>query len=365
MCTRAGLRRHWLLAAGLLRSPGAWSLARPWTVTPSAARSGRWTARDAEDRGCLRIFAPAPPGARRPELTPCIHHDDGSSISLVQQEVGQLQAHLRQTLTAGLLKETEPRAACLSWLAAVICACELSLKPPTTDPRRMPPRASDACLINLSAVLLQLCEPFCDPSPTRTGKGHDGFTRLDARWFDRELARRLPHAQAHAKQRNHTLRRKVEDDVGGAASAPAASSVATSGSGASGSGGDAAAKVSESGGGDAEMTPAEDAEAAELAMAIKMSLSEEKPAAEPSAAALPPPPPPPLPASAPVGTSSARASAGAGAEGAATSAATESLPPEFHFVTECFFLAMGALHVRGEEPPRALLDLPACCPPQC
>ena len=54
-------------------------------------------------------------------------------------------------------------------------------------------------------VLLQLCEPFLEPSAARTGKGHDGFTRLDARWFDRELARRAPSPKLQAALRSHTL----------------------------------------------------------------------------------------------------------------------------------------------------------------
>ena len=50
-------------------------------------------------------------------------------------------------------------------------------------------KCSEAASANLSEVLVQLCEPFIEPSPARTGKGHDGFTRLDPAWHDREMQR--------------------------------------------------------------------------------------------------------------------------------------------------------------------------------
>ena len=44
-------------------------------------------------------------------------------------------------------------------------------------------------MVNLAATLLQLCEPFLAPGAERNGKGHDGYTRLDARWFARAVVR--------------------------------------------------------------------------------------------------------------------------------------------------------------------------------
>ena len=49
--------------------------------------------------------------------------------------------------------------------------------------------SGEGTLLNLATVMLQLCEPFLTPSAERNGKGHDGFTRLDPAWFEREHMR--------------------------------------------------------------------------------------------------------------------------------------------------------------------------------
>ena len=84
-----------------------------------------------------------------------LHHDDQASLENVQHEVSAMQTQLRAMLTAALCKEADVRNAFLVWIAAVLMAAELALRPLNADPRRVPlvPRASDACLVNLSAVI--------------------------------------------------------------------------------------------------------------------------------------------------------------------------------------------------------------------
>ena len=272
-------------------------------------------------QGCLRLFGMAvtgvSPATRKPSAAPnaanAVHHNDMASIGSVQREVHAMQSHLRQVVTASLMKDGETRASALAWMAAILAANELTLKglksrDPHVAMQASAKRSGDAALVNLAAVLLQLCEPFLEPGSVRTGKGHDGYARLDPAWFDRELSRRLPHPPAAAALRSHKLRRSLADAASSSASAGAAATSAagagagnTSSSGANGENDD------------------EDAEA--LAAAIKMSLSA-APATEAATTWgapgqwLSPPPRPSVPSSV-----------------------------DFHFVTECFFLALGAVHV--------------------
>ncbi|KOO24061.1 baculoviral iap repeat-containing protein 6 [Chrysochromulina tobinii] len=251
------------------------SLARRMVEETVQLRCGRWSARDAEVQGCLRLFSPAPPGFRPASNAGTVHHDDLPTLEQIQGDVTAMQTQLRQLLTAAFLKDNDSKVAFLEWIAAVITACELALPPPNADPRRaLATRPSDACVINLSVVLLQLCEPFLDNGSTeRTGKGHDGMTRFDAKWFDRELERRATNPKAQAAHRAHRCRRMLEETP---ATAPP-SAAAPSGS-------------------SADVTMAEPGVAAAVRPAEAVTTAEAK-------------------------------------------------KLEFHFVTECFFLAMGALHV--------------------
>ena len=270
----------------------------------SHLRSNRWCARDAETQGCLRLFSPSPgvdvSAASRGLKIGAIHHNDGSLMMGVQKEVAQMQSHLRQLLTA-LIKDKETQPVLLAWMSAVLQANELHLKPPK-DPQAMQQavmkRAGDACMVNLAAVLLQLCEPFIEPSATKTGKGHNGYERFDVSWFDRELSRRVGNSKAVSMFKSHTLRRMLE----------------AAGAAASG-GGEAPTKQEAVDVSDGATTAA--AAEDELAQALRLSLASTTPS---------PVPTPPATVTSP----------------AVTSATTTF--PDFHFVTECFFLAMGAAH---------------------
>ena len=71
-------------------------------------RSGRWTGRDAESQGCLRLFSPSiagltPSGARGKGVSNShVHHNDLGSLSGVHKEVAAMQGHIRQLITAAL-----------------------------------------------------------------------------------------------------------------------------------------------------------------------------------------------------------------------------------------------------------------------
>ena len=272
----------------------------------SHLRSNRWCARDAETQGCLRLFSPSPPGvdvrsaASRGLKIGAIHHNDGSLMMGVQKEVAQMQSHLRQLLTTALIKDKETQPVLLAWMSAVLQANELHLKPPK-DPQAMQQavmkRAGDACMVNLAAVLLQLCEPFIEPSASKTGKGHNGYERFDVSWFDRELSRRVGNSKAVSMFKSHTLRRMLEA------------------AGAAASGGEAPTKQEAVDVSDGATTAA--AAEDELAQALRLSLASTTPS---------PVPTPPATVTSP-----------------AVTAATTTFP-DFHFVTECFFLAMGAAH---------------------
>ena len=101
-------------------------------------RNNQWTGRDAEMQGCLRLFAPAPPGLGPPGRGPKAvsaagaHHNDASALQPTQKEVAQLHTHLRHLLMAAVLKDSETRPQALGWLAAVVAASELTLKAPKT-----------------------------------------------------------------------------------------------------------------------------------------------------------------------------------------------------------------------------------------
>ena len=87
-------------------------LGRRMAEEATLLRSNRWSARDAEVQGCLRLFSPSPPGltpSRSPSVKNNTHHNDGASTGSVQREVGMMHAHLRQLMMAALLKDSETR----------------------------------------------------------------------------------------------------------------------------------------------------------------------------------------------------------------------------------------------------------------
>ena len=116
-----------------------------------------------------------------------------------QHELWQMQTRLRLLLTAALLKAADTRALTLEWIAAVLQAnvhamqemAELASAGPEAQLHASVKTSGERCLLNLAALLLQLCEPFCNPSAERSTppKGHDGFARLDPAWFQRERLR--------------------------------------------------------------------------------------------------------------------------------------------------------------------------------
>ena len=118
----------------------------------------------------------------RPATGSGAHHDDTAAVGGVQQDVTAMQTRMRTVVTAALLKSNESRAAFLDWAAAVLCAND---RKPPEDMRVPLKHSADGALINMSALLLQLCEPFLDP----TSKADDGYARLDPQWFAREAVR--------------------------------------------------------------------------------------------------------------------------------------------------------------------------------
>ena len=141
--------------------------------------------------------------------------------------------------------------------------------------------------------------------------------------YDRELTRRAPHPPSVQGFRAHTLKRVLEPAAGG--SATAASGATGDDTDAAGSGGKAAGKSGASGGSDAAKKMATEETEEELSQAIKLSLSSNNPTPT-------------------LGSSSGAGAAGAAGDAAATPLATPP-PADFHFITECFFLALGAAHV--------------------
>ncbi|EOD37013.1 hypothetical protein EMIHUDRAFT_225987 [Emiliania huxleyi CCMP1516] len=213
----------------------------------------------------------------------------------------------RVILTAALFKDPAAKAAALRWLGAVLAANGANAdggkqQSPQEAMRARQSGASGGA----AAVLLQLCGPFLTPTALRDGKGHDGFARLD--W-------RLTEAGG--------------DPSGGG------------GAGAGGSGG-----FEESNEEADELAQADQAlplthqlvdasiQVLHSAQAIKLSLlSSSDAAAEPA-----PPPNTPPPAGAAGGSAEGVAAGGGDAE-------AELHFAELHFVTECFFLCLRALHV--------------------
>ena len=215
-----------------------------------------------------------------------------------------MHAHVRQIFMAALLKDGETRPSALAWIAAVVAANELTLRAPKTpqgQQQAAAKRSGDACMVNLTAVMLQLCEPFIEPSNQKTGKGHNGYERFEVGWFDRELARRASFAPALNSFKSHTLRRALE------VTAPPA-------------GGAAAGKVAADDVAMKEAAPAAGGSAAEdeLAEAIRLSLVE---------------------------TNNSPAAAAPAAAASSTAASAVAANADYHFVTECYFLAMGLAHV--------------------
>lgn len=297
-------------------------LARRMADEAARLRAGEWGGREAEGLGVLRLFSTAPVGlpgygqAKPPAGGSSCHHEDVGMLRSAWEEVWQLQTRQRLILTAAVLKESESRSAALGWIGAVLAANAAAVEPAHAQPgteaamaRARAGASAEATLINLSSVLLQLCAPFLEPSEERTGKGHDGYTRLDSLWFEREVAReetsRSPGARHALPPREQTLR---HDEAAAAAGGGAA------GGEVGGVGGG-----TELGDDDVFGEGKEEAEEAdELAQAIRLSLLSSEGSAAPAAAA-------PTPATAGCGAASAEA--------------------EHHFVTECFFLGMRAVHI--------------------
>ena len=299
-------------------------LARRLRDEAALLRKGTWNARDAETMGALRLFAASPSGL----LTATVgakraggsggHHEDDTVTKPAQHDVYEMQKRLRLMLTAALLKKAETRAHALEWIGAVAQANVNALDDhvAASGPEavlRAPPKGSgEACLLSLATVMLQLCEPFLTPSAERNGKGHDGFTRLDPAWFRRE---QLKNAVARgSRRREPTLRHDAAHDAGGGGGAELGKD------------------------GDFEMDAKDAAEEDELAQAIKLSLSPSKAAeAAPAAAGVS--------GGAGAGSSSAEAAAASAAAAAASSDDGVTATSEFHFVSECFFLALRSLRV--------------------
>jgi ubiquitin conjugation factor E4 B len=290
-------------------------LGRRMAEETARLRAGEWSGREAEGLGLLRLFSTAPAGlpgyglAKTPAGGGSCHHDDAGVLRAAWDEVWQLQTRQRLILTAAVLKESESRTAALNWIGAVLAANVAAVEPAHAQPgaeaavaRARAAASAECTVLNLSSVLLQLCAPFLEVSAERTGKGHDGYSRLDTLWLEREGVRaeasRGPKARHAPPPREPTLRQDGATGKAGGGGGPAGGA---------------------ENGGDAGEFGENNEEADELAQAIRMSLlsSEGSPSAAPSAAA-------PAPA---VAGSGVRAEM------------------EHHFVTECFFLAMKAVHV--------------------
>ena len=233
-------------------------LARRLRDEAALLRKGAWSAKDAETSGALRLFAASPSGL----LTATVgakraggsggHHEDETVTKPAQHEVFEMQKRLRLVLTAALLKKAETRALALEWLGAVAqanvnaLADHVAASGPEAAVRAPPKGSGEACVLNVAAVMLQLCEPFLTPSAERNGKGHDGFARLDPSWFKRE---QLKNAVARgSRRREPTLRHDAAHDAGGGGGAELGKD------------------------GDFEMDATDAAEEDELAQAIKLSL---------------------------------------------------------------------------------------------
>jgi len=237
-----------------------------------------------------------------------------------------MQTRLRLLLTAALIKAADTRALALEWVAAVLQAnvhaqqdmADIAAAGPEAAMRAGVKTSGEGCMLNLATMLLQLCEPFCTPSAERNGKGHDGFARLDPAWLHREQLRAA--VATRSRRREPTLRLDAAHD----------SEVA---------GGDAAELGKE---GDFEMAEKDVEDEDELAQAIRLSLKAEAP------------PPPPVaaaekhelarPTTAQSGHRAVADPAGRSAEGRSADHSITA-DTEFHFVTECFFLALRALQV--------------------
>ncbi|EOD15654.1 hypothetical protein EMIHUDRAFT_211208 [Emiliania huxleyi CCMP1516] len=269
-------------------------------VESGRLRSGEWTGREAEGLG------------------------DRAVLEGGWEEVWQLQSRQQTTsqrviLTAALFKDPAAKAAALRWLGAVLAANGANADGGKQQSPQEAMRArqsgasgggmsqlarqscsSDGALLSAAAVLLQLCGPFLTPTALRDGKGHDGFARLD--W-------RLTEAGG--------------DPSGGG------------GAGAGGSGGfeESNEEADELAQADQALPLTNQLVDASL-QAIKLSLlSSSDAAAEPA-----PPPNTPPPAGAAGGSAEGVAAGGGDAE-------AELHFAELHFVTECFFLCLRALHV--------------------
>ena len=79
-------------------------------------RNGKWSGRDAEANGALRLFSPAAPGLlgnagqpARVSARPTVHHEDDATIGQTQREISELRARQRGLFTAALLKHLGTR----------------------------------------------------------------------------------------------------------------------------------------------------------------------------------------------------------------------------------------------------------------
>ncbi len=287
------------------------ALARRMNEEAALMRNGKWSGRDAEANGALRLFSPAAPGLlgnagqpARVSAKPTVHHEDDATIGQTQREISELRARQRGLFTAALLKdkgEEGNKKAALSWAAATLAA---NLAPPSqlkeTDHASLKrtkeilrKRASDGSLTNLGAVVLALCEPFAG-GDEKAAKAHANFSRLDARWFAREALKAAGNKKAAAEPSCRDVERVA------AASGEANTKAQKT-----------AAKAF---GVDDEEEAEAEAEAAELAQAL--ALSSKLSPGQPAAAAA----------------------------GAVVAAEAPTIPEDFHFVTECFFLGVRALH---------------------